>query len=125
MKIKLDENLPAGLSSLLKKLGHDVETVADEGRVGQDDSAIWAAAQDEIRFLITQDMDFSNLRIFAPGSHHGILLVRLRSPSRQNLVERIGELFKNEPVDDWAGCFVVASERKHRVLRPPGKTKSR
>ena len=123
MKIKLDENLPAGLSSLLKNLGHDADTVADEGRIGQDDTAIWAAAQKEGRFLITQDLDFSDLRLFAPGSHHGILLVRLRSPSWENLVGRIGELFEGENTDDWAGCFVVASEHKHRVLRAPGKTK--
>ena len=77
MKIKLDENLPLRLSTLLSGLGHDAHTVHDERLAGRPDNEIWQAAQTESRFLITQDMDFSDLRKFAPGSHHGILLFAL------------------------------------------------
>jgi predicted nuclease of predicted toxin-antitoxin system len=119
MKVKLDENLPLRLAPLLKDLGHDVHTLHDERLIGHPDREIWEAAQKESRFLITQDLDFSDSRRFAPGSHHGILLIRLHSPNRQNLVERIGELFDRENVGDWACCFVVATERKIRVIKPP------
>jgi predicted nuclease of predicted toxin-antitoxin system len=118
MKIKLDENLPLRLAILLKDLGHDTHTLHDESLVGHPDSNLWEATQKESRFLITQDLDFSDLRQFAPGSHHGILLVRLRSPSRSDLVERIEQLFQKENVSEWARCFVVATERKIRVLKP-------
>jgi len=118
MKIKLDENLPFRLVPLLKNLGHDPHTVYEERLIGHQDREIWEAAQKESRFLITQDLDFSDLRRFAPGSHHGILLIRLHSPNRRNLVERINELFQKENVAEWAGCFVVATERKIRVLKP-------
>jgi predicted nuclease of predicted toxin-antitoxin system len=118
MNIKLDENLPVQLAILLKNIGHDVHTAHEEQLVGHADSEIWAAAQSESRFLITQDMDFSDTRRFAPGTHHGLLLVRLRSPNRRNLAERIEELFQRENVGDWIGCFIVATERKIRVLKP-------
>jgi predicted nuclease of predicted toxin-antitoxin system len=121
MKIKLDENLPLRLATLLEDLGHDVHTLHDELLLGHADREIWEATQKESRFLITQDLDFSDLRQFAPGSHHGILLVRLRSPSRRDLIERIGELFQKENVGEWGGCFVVATERKIRVLKPGSK----
>jgi predicted nuclease of predicted toxin-antitoxin system len=117
MKIKLDENLPADLTILLRDLGHDVHTTPAERLAGRPDEDIRTATQRESRFLITQDLDFSDLRQFAPGSHHGILLIRLRSASRRNLVERIGELFQSENVEDWPGCFVVATERKIRIVR--------
>ena len=120
MKIKLDEDLPFQLGTVLKDFGHDVHTLRDERLIGHADSEVWEAAQKESRFLITQDLDFSDARRFAPGSHHGILLVRLRTPSRRDLIERIGELFQQSSADDWAGCFIVASERKIRVLRPGG-----
>ncbi|HJT71650.1 MAG TPA: DUF5615 family PIN-like protein [Terriglobales bacterium] len=74
MKIKLDENLPAVLSDSLKDVGHDVQTTLDENLKGHDDWAIWRAAQVEGRFLITQDLDFSDLRQFTPGTHAGVLL---------------------------------------------------
>ena len=124
MKIKLDENLPVRLATLLKGLGHDVHTVHQESLIGGSDKLIWEAAQNESRFLITQDLDFSDSRKFAAGSHHGILLVRLRSPSRRDLLERIGELFRGENVVQWAGCFVVATETKIRVVRVEGKRDS-
>ncbi len=69
MKIKLDENLPARLATLLESMGHQVDTVADEGLTGKPDSDVWIAAQKESRFLITQDLDFSDTRLFQPGTH--------------------------------------------------------
>src|SRR5712692_8917739 len=118
MKIKLDENLPFSLAIPLTGLGHDVHTAQEEGLAGHSDREIWEAAQKESRFLITQDLDFSDLRRFAPGSHHGILLVRLLSPSLKSLTVRVGELFQKENVSEWASCFVVATERKTRVRKP-------
>ncbi|MHB8753433.1 MAG: DUF5615 family PIN-like protein [Candidatus Acidiferrales bacterium] len=118
MKIKLDENLLLLLVTLLSELGHDVHTLREERLIGHADREIWEATQKESRFLITQDLDFSDSRRFAPGSHCGILLVRLRSPNRRDLAARIGELFQTENVSQWAGCFIVATERKIRVLKP-------
>ena len=124
MKIKLDENLPHQLATLLKNLGHEVHTLHEERLVGRPDAEVWEATQKESRFLITQDLDFSDSRKFAPGSHHGILLIRLRSPNRRALIERIEEMFRKENVSEWVGCFVVATERKIRVLKRERKEHS-
>jgi len=118
VKVKLDENLPARLVANLASLGHDVDTVPDEGLGGQDDPPVWEAAQREGRFFVTQDLDFSDARKFAPGSHCGLLLVRLQVPTRAKLLRRITEIFAAELVEEWAGCLVVASEIKIRVRRP-------
>lgn len=120
MKIKLDENLPVSLALILKHLHHDIHTVADEGLTGCADGEVWEATQRQGRFLITQDLDFSDIRQFIPGKHHGVLLVRLRDPDRRSLSFRIQEIFRHEPVSNWAGCFVVATEHKTRVIRPKG-----
>ena len=120
MKIKLDENLPRRLISALGALGHDVHTPHDEGLSGASDRAVWEASQREGRFLITQDLDFSDARRFSPGSHRGILLVRLREPSRRALIERVVQIFRDENVSQWEGSFAVATDRKVRVRRPPG-----
>jgi predicted nuclease of predicted toxin-antitoxin system len=118
MRIKLDENLPLSLKAVLTSLAHDVHTVADENLTGKDDRTIWGATQRDERILITQDLDFSDLRLFVPGKHYGTLLVRLRSPDLENLRQRISEIFRKEDVSSWKGCFIVATERKIRILRP-------
>jgi predicted nuclease of predicted toxin-antitoxin system len=112
MRINLDENLPRRLVEPLTSLGHDVDTVEAERLTGSEDPVVWEAAQREARFLITQDLDFSDVRRYRPGTHHGLLLVRLRAPGRNALLERVRGLFSVE------GCFVVATDRKLRVRRP-------
>ena len=121
MKIKLDENLPGRLVQALTDLGHDVDTVVLERLVGQDDHAVWQAAQQAGRFLITQDLDFSDVRRYTPGTHRGLLLVRLASPGGTALLSRVRSLFTVEDVSMWAGCLVVATDRKLRVRRPKAR----
>lgn len=118
MKLKLDENLPEALMEALAALGHDADNVRMEGLAGRDDPSVWRAAQADGRFFITQDLDFSDTRRFQPGTHCGLLLVRLPVAGRLTLTARIVELFQQESVGTWAGCFVVLSERKLRVLSP-------
>jgi len=107
LKIKLDENLPTSLAGDLSKLGHDVDTVFDEGLAGQSD-----------RVFITQDLDFSDIRQYQAGSHPGLLIVWLLNPSRRALSARLYELIASEPVETWSRCFVVATDRKIRIHRP-------
>jgi predicted nuclease of predicted toxin-antitoxin system len=118
MKIKLDENIPVRLTGELSPLGHDVDTVASEGLKGRPDGDVWSAAQHEQRFLITQDLDFSDVRQFKPGTHAGLLLVRLREPGANALLSRIQAVVQEEGLDSFARCFVVLTDRKLRIRRP-------
>ena len=118
MKVRLDENIPARLIPVLERMGHSVESVAASKLQGRADAEIWQAVRKEGALFITQDLDFSDLRRFTPGTHPGILLVRLREPGRQALFERLRALFENEDVESWKGCFVVATDRKLRIRRP-------
>jgi predicted nuclease of predicted toxin-antitoxin system len=118
VKIKLDEMLPEALVELLSELGHDVESVTSEGLSGESDSTIRKVAGEENRFLISQDLDFSDIRRFAPGTHPGVMIVRLRQPGRKALIKRIGGFFQSEDASDLVGCFVVLTERKARIRRP-------
>jgi predicted nuclease of predicted toxin-antitoxin system len=106
------------LAARLISLGHDADTVPQEQLAGKDDATVWNAAQAAGRFLITQDLDFSSIHKFVPGTHHGLLLLRMREPGRQALINRVMEIFTSEDVVAWQRCVVVASERKIRIRRP-------
>ena len=118
MKVKLNENIPASVMPALEGLGHSVDTVAGEGLKGALDESVWSAAGARGRFLVTQDLDFSDIHRFTPGTHPGVLLVRLREPGRTEVRRRVEALFRTEDVESWVGCFVVATDRKVRVRRP-------
>jgi predicted nuclease of predicted toxin-antitoxin system len=116
MKIKLDENLPESLLDSLAAWGHDVDNVRSEGIAGHPDSALWQAAQLQEQLFITQDLDFSDIRKFAPGTHFGLVLLRLNGPGRLALAKRIMSIAAE--LDSWERCFVVLTDQKVRVLRP-------
>ncbi len=118
MRFKLDENLPAALVDVLAEFGHEADTVPDEGLTGHSDENIWRAVLRTGRFLLTQDLDFSDVRRFVPGTHPGLLLLRLNHPSRTALVRRMHEILDTEDVEAWKACLVVATERKIRIRRP-------
>ena len=118
MRLKLDENMPESLVESLKGQGHDVHTVLEEQLQGAPDAEVFRAAQAEARFLVTQDLDFSDTRQYAPGTHQGILLVRLINPSRRMLRSYVERLFIEQDVGSWERCFVVATDTKIRVRRP-------
>jgi hypothetical protein len=86
--------------------------------MGRPDREVWQAAKAADRFLITQDLDFSDLRQYTPGTHAGLLLVRLARPGRKALIDRVKSLFATQPVDQWKGCLVVMTDNKVRVKHP-------
>ena len=118
MRLKLDENLPESLLASICALGHEVDNVRLEGLTGRSDPEIWKAAQATGRFLITQDLDFSDIRRYAPGTHYGLLLLRLHLPGRLALSRRLLSLLRTENIEGWSRCFVLATDRKIRVHRP-------
>jgi predicted nuclease of predicted toxin-antitoxin system len=118
VKIKLDENLPARLAEVLLRAGHDVDTVSAEGLTGRPDTDVWAAARGNERFLITQDLDYSDIRRYRPGTHSGLMIVRLQEPGANALLERVSAAIAAQPLDALSGCFVVLTEHKLRIRRP-------
>jgi predicted nuclease of predicted toxin-antitoxin system len=119
LKLKLDENLPVALAPILRQHGHDVHTTIQEDLHGASDTKIWSTCQFEKRLLVTQDLDFSDSRRFEPGTHFGLVLLRLPHYTRQQLKEAVDALFQLPEVLTWDRCVVVVNRSRIRVKRPP------
>lgn len=118
MKVKLDENMPAGLVGILNRYRHDAVTVPQQGLAGQSDAVIWEAAQRESRFLITMDLDFADIRRFPPGTHEGILILRLSRQGRRAIRALFRRILAQHSLDSFKGCIVIADEWRVRVRKP-------
>ncbi len=118
MKIKLDENIPASAGPRLAALGFNVDTVFSERLTGKTDHEVWAAAQAEGRLLVTQDLDFSDARAFAAGTHAGLFIIRLPDSEQWRLGDYLAGWFAGPDVESWKRCLVVATPHKLRVQRP-------
>lgn len=118
MQFKIDECLPVEIADILTEKGFKSETVKDEGLAGSPDKVIWETVQAENRFLITADLDFSDTRLFRPGTHPGILLLRLSKEGKRYILSYFRQLTDSYDLNDWTGCMVVATDHKVRVKRP-------
>lgn len=117
LKLKLDENLPYRMVTPLQALGFEVDTVESEGLTGRPDSDVWQGAQRDGRVLLTQDKDFCDTRIYAPGTHKGCVIFRLGNPTRTALIQRVLSVMGMEEAKSWGGCVVIATDLKVRVRR--------
>jgi predicted nuclease of predicted toxin-antitoxin system len=118
LRFKIDENVPVEAAQLLVEAGYDCHTVHDERLVGATDEMVALACQAEARVLVTQDLDFADVRAYPPGTHPGIIVVRPRSPHRDGmlaLLRRAIPLLRHEVL---AGCLWVLDGDRLRIRAP-------
>ena len=118
MKLKLDENLPTDARRVAEALGHDVDTVADERLAGADDPVVLDAAKRTGRFLVTLDRGLGDIRRYPPGSHPGIVVIRVESEDGPTVTAAVKSFLSNEQLGDLTGCIVVVRGHLVRVRRP-------
>jgi predicted nuclease of predicted toxin-antitoxin system len=117
--VKLDEHLGKAHLQLLREGSYDVDSVLGERLAGSSDELLWSRVVADGRFLITLDLDFSDVRRFRPGTHPGILLVRARSTSVSAVLRVLRRVLAERPLEDLRGCLAVADERSTRIRWPP------
>ena len=76
-KFLIDEDMPRSVAVVLRQAGHAAEDVRDVGLRGRGDQEIFDYAQAQGAILITADKGFSNILRFPPGTHAGIVVVRV------------------------------------------------
>lgn len=118
MKVKLDENLPDSAIALLESGGHDVDTARAEGLQGADDPPVLAAATEESRLLITLDRGLGDVRRYPPGTHAGVLVLRLDHQSPRAIRREMERIVDEVDLDDLHGCIATWHYGNLRVRRP-------
>jgi predicted nuclease of predicted toxin-antitoxin system len=117
MRVKVDEDLPKAALTIIVDHGHDATSVSVQGMGGWKDPTLWRAVQTEDRFLITADKGFADIRIYPPGTHAGILLLRPDQSGIRSLMELLQRVLMTCDLDSLAGAVVVATPQGIRVRR--------
>ena len=117
MHVKVDEDLPRSVVDLLRAEGYHATSVREQGLQGTKDSALWQVVQQEGCFFITADKGFGDARSYPPGTHHGILLLRLDVEGAASYTELLRSVLRAIHLRDLAGLIAVATPRGLRVRR--------
>jgi predicted nuclease of predicted toxin-antitoxin system len=107
MKIFVDENIPLMTVRELVAQGYDVIDIGGTQDQGIDDEVLWQKAQDLGCMLITTDKGFT---VHRDEPHHGILIIRLKHPSRQKIHQRVLLALNRYTSKQWPGLMVVMSD---------------
>jgi predicted nuclease of predicted toxin-antitoxin system len=118
MKICVDENIPIMTLRALQVLGHDVRDIRGTEHKGSSDAVLWEIAQQEERLLITTDKGFTQHRA---EPHYGVLITRLRQPTRHSIHQRIMQAMAQFAPEEWPGLLAVMRDTVQSIWRSGGK----
>lgn len=117
MLIKVDEDLPLSVTTLLRERGYQADSVREQDMAGWKDADLWLKIQAEDRFLITADKGFANLRMYPPGTHAGVMLLRPDLDGIRPLITLLEIVLASYDLSMLAGTITVVTRRGVRVRR--------
>ena len=115
MRFKLDENLPIQFKRLFTESGHDAATVIDEGIGGVTDSELASVCFTEERVLVTQDLDFADIRTYPPPKHPGIIVFRLATQARDDVLQVAATLIEALVTASPIGQLWIVEDTRVRI----------
>jgi predicted nuclease of predicted toxin-antitoxin system len=78
VNLKVDENLPVEAAEILRQCGFAADTGRGRHLSGSHDEVVASRSRSEDRVLVTPDLDFANIEAYPPGTHAGVVVVRLK-----------------------------------------------
>jgi predicted nuclease of predicted toxin-antitoxin system len=115
VRCKTDENVHPAVVELLRARGHDTVTVWDQGMQGRPDADLAATCRREARALITLDLHFSNILVYRPEDHAGLVVFRVADQSRAALLEVLERALPALEHESLVGRLWIVDERRVRV----------
>ena len=117
MRMLIDECVYRLTTELLRSLGHDVRTVQEMGLEGHSNGDILRVALSENRILVTNDSHFSNIFLYPPSEHTGIIVLKMK-PRMVSEVHTILCRFLRAPSQDQINrTLVIVDRNKFRLRR--------
>jgi len=91
MKFLLDENFPRLAAVFLQKAGHSAIHALEIFPPGTTDDRLFVHAQNEHALFVTTDKDFFHTIPLMFKEHQGIIVITLRRPNREALLQRLSD----------------------------------
>ncbi|MGH2461665.1 MAG: DUF5615 family PIN-like protein [Chloroflexota bacterium] len=115
----VDEDMPRSTAPAPRQAGYLAEDVRDVGLRGHSDRDVFAYAQAHGQILVTADKGFANIVSFPPGTHAGLVVLRVpnelpTSHVNRELLRALADLTGEE----LTGLLVIVEVGRTRLHRP-------
>jgi len=117
MKSLLDHCVTGKTRVLLEKAGFATIALKELGKASAPDSEVLAIAKSREAILLTCDLEFGNVLIYPPGSHSGIILLRISQATENQVHSLLLKALAEIDPSLLSRSLVVIDKNKYRVRR--------
>jgi predicted nuclease of predicted toxin-antitoxin system len=118
IKFFLDECIAVSIVDTLMDLGFSATHARTVGLRGASDKVIAAHAKKEHAILLTKDLEFGSLQFYPPGSHYGVVVLRLPFNFKLSQGKLVLQNFlKTINPRDLVGSIVVVQLGRYRIRK--------
>ena len=115
----IDACLPRAVAALLSSYEHRSEDVRDIGLARSDDR-IAQYAKDKSLCLLTEDFDFSDVRVYPPADYAGIVVFDTEGMRREEKLSLVQSLLdRSDILPHLPGRLAIVKKNKIRLRPPP------
>jgi len=119
LKFFADECISPSTVTFLIKLGYKAVHAEDAKMSTAKDAEILNYTAQKDMILITQDLDFSALLALSGKSHPGVITLRLKFPSPENVNKSLKKLLDSQKEKQIKGSIIILEETKIRFRKLP------
>ena len=101
--------------SILAGAGHDATSVFSQNLQGSPDSRIIEVCLAENRSLVTQDLDFADIRSYPPADYPGPAVLRLTRQDKYSLIEALQRVLPSLESETLRGRLWIIEEQRIRI----------
>ena len=112
-----DANVFVPMVEGLREMGYDVLDTKEKNLDNLSDPEIFQLSQEEGRILVTMDKDFSNILLYPPGEHHGIIVVKLYRLKVADATKLFLDAMDEIKPEDIPGNLVIIDRNKIRIRK--------
>ena len=112
MKFLTDENVSPAVVRILRHARHNVWDIKEEGWQGASDERIMMQARKTGRVIISEDLDFGNLRRFPLVHHPGAVLIHYQNMRPHDVAHRLLRFLNSVKPQALKGAVLVLEEQR-------------
>jgi len=105
--------------SALRRAGHSVTHLREQGLMRMEDPDIVTKARTEGRIVLTFDLDFGEIMALAGHASPSVILFRMRNQTPMVVTPRLVQVIEECQAHLVAGAFVTVEDHGYRVRRLP------
>ena len=117
MRFLTDENIAVSIVKFLRNKGFDVKDVKEESLYGSPDKDIFELAKKENRIILTHDKDFVGIVKNDKADFEGILLIRCKKQSPENVSAILNKVLKLDIIKKAKNRLFILDEKDLTIIQ--------